>query len=82
MKRIFKGIILIVMVALLTNVPTQYVNATTDDFNWVQWYEGNGIYSVMNMVYKGEMTVTEACDTILIPANNAGVLSESEKNIH
>lgn len=82
MKRLFKGIILIIMVALLANVPTQYVNATTDDFNWVQWFEGNGIYSVTSMVRDGSMTPEEACYTIIIPANDAGILSENQKNIH
>ncbi len=79
MKRLFKGIILIILVTLLANVPTQYVNATTDDFNWVQWLEGNGIYSVIGMVMNNDMTPEEACLTIIIPANNAGTLSENEK---
>lgn len=79
MKRLFKCILLVVMVAILTVMPTKYVTATTDDFNWVQWYEGNGIYSVTSMVQDGEMTPEEACLKILIPADDAGILSENQK---
>lgn len=81
MKRLLKGILLIVMVATLTVMPTQYVNATADDFNWVQWYEGNGISCVMGLIECGDMTLEEACYTILIPANDAGKVTENQKNI-
>ncbi len=53
--------------------------AFADDFNWVQWLEWNGIYSVASMVLDGSMSATEACDKIIIPANQAGVLDEDEK---
>ena len=79
MKRLFKGIMLIVMVAILTTVPTQYANATEDDFNYVQWYEEMGIYTVIGEIMSGTLTPEEACLLIIIPADDSGVVSENQK---
>lgn len=49
-----------------------------NDFNWAQWYDWNGMASVVSMVKDGSMTAQEACDTIIIPAHQAGFVEEKQ----
>ena len=77
MKEIRKGkriagklfVAMLVMMLLFVN---KGIVGYADEFNWVQWYEWNGMGSVLSMVYDGEMTSIEACDIIIVPAYNAG----------
>lgn len=52
--------------------------AFADDFNWVQWYEWNGIASVTSAIRDGEMTSFEACEKIIVPAYEAGVVEQGQ----
>ncbi|MBQ9141939.1 MAG: SH3 domain-containing protein [Lachnospiraceae bacterium] len=52
-----------------------------NDFNWAQWYDWNGVYSVIDMVAYGSMTSIEACDTVIIPAHQAGFVTENHMEI-
>ncbi len=47
-----------------------------DDFNWVQWYEGNGMGSVVGSIMDGSITTFEACEKIVIPASKAGLVEQ------
>uniref|UniRef100_UPI0040573E56 SH3 domain-containing protein n=1 Tax=Acetatifactor sp. TaxID=1872090 RepID=UPI0040573E56 len=75
MKKLLGYLSVFVMIAVLA-----ISSITADDFNWAGWYQVNGIYNVISSIAAGEMTVTEAIDTIIIPANNAGYVKESQIN--
>ncbi len=47
-----------------------------EDFNWVQWYEGMGMGTVIGEIMKGNMTTFEACEKIVIPASKAGLVEQ------
>lgn len=71
LKNILKINLCYAILCFVMVIPTIGMNYA-DEFNWVQWYEWNGMGSVLSMVYDGEMTSIEACDKIIIPAYKAG----------
>ena len=76
MKRFSKkiyGMVTAVILSVFTFV------AVADDFNYVQWYEYMGIYSVMSEIKDGSRTPFEACDVFIIPAYQAGKVTEQDK---
>ena len=86
MKEIRKGkritvklfVAILVIMMLFVNKGTV---ASGDNFNYAQWYEWNGIYSVIGSVMDGSMTPQEACETIMRPAIQAGYVDSSEVDI-
>ena len=78
--RIALAMIAVLLGLLMADANTNTV-AMADDFNWVQWCEGNGIYSVVSMVNRGSMTSFDACEKIIIPSYEACVIGDKEINI-
>lgn len=70
-KRIAGKLFVAMLVMMLLFVNKGAV-ASADEFNWVQWYEWNGMGSVLSMVDDGSLSAIEACEKIIIPAYNAG----------
>ena len=76
MKKIVTRIVIAILAMTLT---VGFIDA--DTYNWVQWYEWNGVYSVIALVDYGSMTPTEACDLVFIPAYNAGKVDSIDLQI-
>lgn len=79
-KRIAAKLFVSILVMLLLFVNRGTV-ASADDFNHAQWYEYNGIYSVIGQIMNGNMTPQEACETIMRPSIQAGYVESSEVDI-
>lgn len=77
MKKFCVSFMVVLMVIML---PSRMVKA--DDFNWAQWYDWMGIYTILDVVCSGEMTPIEAFETIMIPAHNAGYVTEKQAEIY
>uniref|UniRef100_UPI0040560804 hypothetical protein n=1 Tax=Acetatifactor sp. TaxID=1872090 RepID=UPI0040560804 len=58
MKKLLGYLSVFVMISVLA-----ISSITADDFNWVGWYQVNGMYTVISSIADGEMTVTE--DSVL-----------------
>lgn len=86
MKEIRKGkritgklfVAMLVMMLLFVN---KGAVASADEFNYAQWYEYNGIYSVTGQIKAGVMSPHEACELIMRPAIQAGYVDSSEVDI-
>lgn len=52
------------------------IKASVVAVNLTETYDWNGMASVVGMVKDGSMTAQEACDTIIIPAHQAGFVEE------
>lgn len=73
MKKLWLMVLIVLMVAILPSS-----SAFADDFNWVQWYEYNGMGSVLSAIDDGEMSVFEACEKIVAPASKAGHVTQGQ----
>lgn len=73
MKKFITKVAVFMVVAVMA-----ITSAFADDFNWVQWYEWNGMASVTGAIRNGEMTSFEACEKIIVPAYEAGVVEQGQ----
>lgn len=74
MRKLMRKVAVFLFVIVMSST-----SVLADDFNWVQWYEGMGIYSAMSYIADGSMTTFEVCEKIIIPSCEAGIVSENEK---
>ncbi len=79
MKKFITQIAMVIIIVLITS--TSIGKVVVAEKNWVQWYEGNGVYSVVGLVMVGDITEFEACEKIIIPSYEAGVASNNDINI-
>ncbi len=75
--RIALGMIAILLGLLMADANTSIVATADEDFNWVQWYEGMGMGTVIGEVMKGNMSSFDACEKIIIPAYETGLVEQS-----
>ena len=73
MRKLMRKVAVFLFVIVMSST-----SVLAEDFNWVQWCEGNGIYSVAGLVAHGSLTTFEACEMIIIPSYEAGVIGKRD----
>ncbi len=80
-NKILRIIVLQIMVLMCVMIMSVGTVSATPEFNYANWYKGNGMYGVIDEVILGVRTPEDAFYTIILPAHNEGYVTQSDAEL-